>query len=318
MIIVKKLIKITLYPLYYFYKKQKFKSFLKKSFKEQAEMVHLCHYKKNIDWLHPRDLNEKIRWLQLNTDTEIWSRLADKYAVRKYVQEKGYEDILVKLYGKWNSADEIDFTTLPNSFILKTNHGSGEVIVVKDKQKANLKKIRRMMQQYLETPFGIKTAEPHYLKIKPCIIAEELLEQDGGISSSLIDYKFFCFHGKPISCGVFYDRSLKSHSNSMTPYDMDWIKHEEWRRQDLKMAFKNIPKPVTFDRMIQACQDLAAQFPFVRMDFYEVKGHLYFGEFTFTPAALTGGSFTQEIMEEWGKLLKIEPECVIDKESMGK
>mgnify|MGYP000588624274 FL=1 len=91
----------------------------------------------------------------------------------------------------------------------------------------------------------------------------------------------------------------------MTPYDMEWNKHEEWRNKNLTSPFKDIPCPVTFEQMKQACYDLASQFPFVRMDFYEVNGHLYFGEFTFTPAALSGGSFTQDRMTEWGKLLKL-------------
>lgn len=243
--------------------------------------------------------------MQFNTNTDEWSHLSDKYAVRKYIQEKGYGDILVKLYGKWDKADDIDFNSLPNSFILKTNHGSGEIIAIRDKSKVNLEKIRHKMQKYLDTPFGIITAEPHYLKIKPCIIAEELLIQNSNISSSLIDYKFFCFHGIPVACGVFYDRNIETHKNGMTPYDMDWNKHEEWRKQTLTTKFKDIPRPATFDLMKKACYDLASQFPFVRLDFYEVNGHLYFGEFTFTPSALNGGSFSQEKMKEWGELLQL-------------
>lgn len=302
---IKTLIKFILYPLYKLYVKEKRKNFAKKGLKEQAEILYRRNFKRDIDWENPHELNEKIRWMQLNTNTDEWSRLADKYAVREYIQAKGYEDILVKLYGRWENANDIDFSTLPNSFILKTNHGSGEIIAVKDKQNADLESIRKKMQAYLNTPFGIYTAEPHYLKIKPCIIAEELLVQDGNISSSLIDYKFFCFHGEAVACGVFYDRDPVSHKNGMTPYDMDWKKHEEWRNKELTTPFKDIPRPITFERMKQVCKDLATQFPFVRMDFYEVNGHLYFGEFTFTPAALNGGSFTIERMEKWGELLKL-------------
>lgn len=305
MIPIKKFLKIILYPLLWIYRKEQYRQYSKKSPKELAEILNRKYFKREIDWENPRDLNEKIRWMQFNTDTSEWSRLADKYAARSYIQEKGYGDILVKLYGKWDKAEDIDFNSLPNSFILKTNHGSGEIIAVKNKQNVNIEKIRRRMKKYLETPFGILSAEPHYLKIKPCIIAEELLTQDGNISSSLIDYKFFCFHGKPIACGVFYDRDMKTHRNGMTPYDMEWNKHEEWRKENLTTPFKDIPRPITFEQMKQACHDLASQFPFVRMDFYEVNGHLYFGEFTFTPAALCGGSFTQKTMEEWGKLINL-------------
>lgn len=302
---IKKILKITLFPIYKLYCKKQYKKIKRRTPKEQAEILNKRYFNRSMNWEHPYDLNEKIRWMQFNTNTDEWTQLSDKYAVRKYIQDKGYENILVKLYGKWDKADDIDFNSLPNSFILKTNHGSGEIIAIKDKSKVNLEKIRHKMQKYLDTPFGIITAEPHYLKIKPCIIAEELLIQDGNISSSLIDYKFFCFHGTPVACGVFYDRNLKTHKNGMTPYDMDWNKHEEWRKQTLTSKFKDIPRPATFNLMKKACHDLASQFPFVRLDFYEVNGHLYFGEFTFTPSALNGGSFSQEKMKEWGELLQL-------------
>ncbi len=297
-------IKIILYPLYWLYKKLIY-IYAKKNPKGWAEIRYKKKFGRPINWNCPTEFNEKIRWMQFNTDTAMWSLLADKFRVREYLQEKGYGHILVKLYGKWDKAEDIDFSLLPDSFILKTNHGYGEIVIVKDKTKVNLEQVRKKMQKYLDTPFGIISAEPHYLRIKPCIIAEELLVQDGGFSKSLIDYKFYCFKGIPEACGVFYDRDVYLHENGMTPYDMNWNKHEEWRRNDIKTSFKDIPKPQTFDLMLQACSDLASQFPFVRMDFYEVNGKLYFGEFTFTPAALGGGSLSEEIMNHFSEKLKI-------------
>ena len=295
---VKKSLKKILYPLIYDY--------AKKNPQKWANRLYKKHFIRSINWNSPTEFNEKIRWMQFYTDTTIWSLLSDKYRVRKYLMKKGYENILVKLYGKWDSAEDINFDALPTSFILKTNHGSGEIIVVKDKSQINQLEIKRRMQKYLNTPFGIMTAEPHYLKIKPCIIAEEFLIQDGNVSSSLIDYKFYCFHGIPDTCGTFYDRNLDTYENGMTPYDMNWEKHEEWRRNDLKKPCKDIPKPETFELMKKICKDLASEFPFVRMDFYEVNGKLYFGEFTFTPAALNGGSYSKNKIETWGKKLIIK------------
>ena len=302
---MQKILKIIFCPIYIFYRKRKY-SRAKNDPQSWADELHKRRFGYSINWDNPRDLNEKIRWLQFNSNTDEWSRLADKYRVRDYVIEKGYATLLVKLYAKWDSAEDIDFTILPNSFVLKTNHGCGEVIVVKDKSTADLNGIRKKMRKYLQTPFGVWTAEPHYLKIHPCIIAEELLEQDGDISTSLIDYKFFCFKGKPVACGVFYDRNIATKKYGVTPYDMDWHKHEEWRRKDIQTQCKDIPCPKSFELMKKACFDLASQFPFVRMDFYEVNGHPYFGEFTFTPAALTGGSFSREKMIEWGELINLE------------
>lgn len=117
--------------------------------------------------------------------------------------------------------------------------------------------------------------------------------------------RFYCFNGNPEVCGVFYDRNLDTHENGLTPYDMSWIKHEEWRKENITKSFKNVPKPHTFELMKQACKDLASQFPFVRMDFYEVNGKLYFGEFTFTPAALSGGSLSKIIMREFATKVQL-------------
>ena len=82
-----------------------------------------------IDWKHPRDIDEKIQWLKFYGDTSQWPRLADKYAVREYVKEKGLEDILVPLIGKWDKAEDIPWDALPNQFAMKTNHGSGDALI---------------------------------------------------------------------------------------------------------------------------------------------------------------------------------------------
>lgn len=304
---IKKIIKTIFYPLYVVYKKQQY-NYAKNNPKIWADKVHKRNFGYTINWENPRDLNEKIRWLQFNSDTTLWSILADKYRVREYIESKGYGNILVKLYGKWDKADDIDFDQLPQSFVLKTNHGCGEIILVKDKTKIDITAIKKKIQKYLDTPFGVENAEPHYLKIKPCIIAEELLTPDTNFSSSLIDYKFYCFNGKPVACGVFYDRDIELHRNNITPYDMNWNKHPEWRRNNTNTTIREIPRPITLEQMIKACNELASEFPFVRMDFYEVNGKLYFGEFTFTPGALGKGAISEEKIKEWGQLIKIKNE----------
>lgn len=267
-------------------------------------------YKKNfgrpINWEHPTEMNEKIRWMQFYTDTSRWTELADKYKVREFLIEKGYGDILIPLLGMWNDAREIDFTKLPDSFVLKTNHGCGDVFVIKDKSTADLKKIRRKIQYYLRTPFGYANAEHHYLGIPPCIIAEKLLLNDSSFSSSMVDYKFYCVGGEPYCCAVFYDRDPVTHHTNSTFYDMQWKRHDEWRASHIVTPPKDIPCPTTLDHMIQACRDLASEFPFVRLDFYESQGKLYFGEFTFTPAALSGGSLSKDICMTIGSMINLE------------
>ena len=100
-----------------------------------------------LNWENPQTLNEKINWLKFNSDTSSWSRLADKYLVRDYLKEKGLEHLLVPLYGKWDKPEDINFDSLPNQFVMKTNHGSGEIIIVKDKSKINEDEIRAKMKK---------------------------------------------------------------------------------------------------------------------------------------------------------------------------
>ena len=105
------------------------------SFKLISSLRYALKFKKWPDFNSPRDLNEKVMWLSFYSDTSLWSKLADKIEVRNYVESKGLKELLPRLLGAWDHADEIDFDKLPNSFVLKTNHGCGEVLVIKDKRK---------------------------------------------------------------------------------------------------------------------------------------------------------------------------------------
>ena len=137
------------------------------------------------------------------------------------------------------------------------------------------------------------------------IIAEHLLPTDNHFSSSIVDYKFYCVNGEPYCCGVFYDRCPQTHHTNSTFYDMQWKRQDEWKNPTIKTPSKDISRPYTFERMKQICKDLAKGFPFVRLDFYEANKHVYFGEFTFTPAALSGGSMNLELCNEIGRLIKL-------------
>lgn len=271
--------------------------------KELADFLYKRSFGRSINWESPKEWNEKVRWLQFNTDVSLWTLLADKYLVRNYLQKLGYEKYLVKLYGVWNNAQDIDFSTLPQSFVLKTNHGYGEVIVVKDKASINIDEIREKMNKYVNTPFGYETAETHYLKIKPLIIAEELLPSETPFSSSIIDYKFYCFDGEPVICGVYFNRDPVTRKTSSIYYDMEWKKHPEWKSPILKQFNTQIPRPQTFETMKKACKALCNGMPFCRLDFYEANGKLYFGEFTFTPSACSGGSLNPNIFMKLGGMM---------------
>lgn len=254
-----------------------------------------------IDWDNPKDINEKMLWLLINTDTSKWTELSDKYLVRNYLKECGLGDLLVKLYGKWDKAEDIDFSVLPQKSILKCNHDSGSYYIVDKTKGYDEKEIRKYLKKHLKVNYAYMNGELHYAKIKPCIIAEEFLEEKNNrFSSSLVDYKVWSFDGKPYCVWACHNRTKKG--TYVNVYDLDWNVHPECS------VFTNhyhdgggkVPKPTSFDRMMEAASVLSKGFPEVRVDFYDVDGKLYFGEMTFTSNAANNNFFTKDFLIELG------------------
>ncbi len=257
---------------------------------------------RQLNWKDPKDINEKINWLKLYGNTTQWSYLADKYKVREYVKSKGLGDILIPQYDVYEQAKDIDFSKLPERFVLKTNHGSGDCIIVKNKSEIDEHDIRKKLKKALDERYGLYTGEPHYLKIKPLIIAEALLDNNElGFTTSLIDYKVWCFDGKPYSVWSCYSRT-KKHTYVNT-FDLEWNCHPETSvfNDHYRNGEGKVPKPKLLNEMLRAAATLSQGFPVVRVDFYEVKGHLYFGEMTFTSNGGYMDYFSDNYLLEMGK-----------------
>lgn len=260
-------------------------------------------YGRFINWNSPKSLDEKINWLKIYSDTSLWSNLADKYEVRKYVSERGFSDSLVKLYGKWDKVEDIDWNSLPNHFIIKTNNGSGDVIKCYNKNTFDYQKNIKTLKKLLHLKFGYDMGELHYAKIRPCIIAEELLDSNNQAfkSDSLIDYKFLSFNGKPTYIWVCFNRT--HHSTDVAVYDLEWHFHPEFSvsTSHYKLCTKPLPRPKALEEMLHMASVLSKGFPFVRVDLYEVGGKAYFGEMTFTPAAGFNTFFSNKFQMILGK-----------------
>lgn len=263
-------------------------------------------YGHKIDWNAPKDINEKMQWLVCFGDTSKWSLCADKYRVRDYLKEKGLEHLTVKLYGVWQDANDIDYDSLPERFILKCNHDSGTCEVV-DKSKAFDKAaINQRLNAALKVQFGYINGETYYNKIKPCIIAEEFLEShDSDFSTSLVDYKVWSFAGKPYCTWACHNRD--KHCTYVNVYDMDWQVHPEYSvfTDHYRDGQGKVPKPKTFDQMMKAASILSEDFPEVRVDFYEVDGKLYFGELTFMTLFGQIDFYTKEFLVKLGDQCKL-------------
>lgn len=257
---------------------------------------------RKLDWKNPKDINEKINWLKLYSDTSLWTKCADKYEVREYVACSGYPDALVKLYGKWDKAEDIDWESLPNQFVMKVNNGSGDIYVCKDKSKVSKNDVIQQFKKVLNSNFANYNVEPHYTLMKPCIIAEELLDAklQPIETKSLIDYKIWCFNGKPYYVWACYDRV--GDSVSVATYDLEWKRHDE-KSADVPhyhIATKDIPRPKSLDQMLKIAAKLSEGIPQVRVDLYEVDNKPYFGEMTFTSAGGFNDFYTQEFLDELG------------------
>jgi hypothetical protein len=261
----------------------------------------------------PKDYNEKVQWLKVFSDTSEWTKLSDKYKVREYVEKCGLKEILVELYGVWERAEDIDFNKLPDKFVLKTNHGNGKNLLVSNKDQLNINETREQFSVWLKEKVSF---EPHTWNIPRKIIAEEYLEDalSTEISSTLIDYKFWCINGEPIIVMVLYDReylSLKELKKNKklhmkaSVFDLDWNLRTDIISGPLSEEESlPIPRPSSFDEMIRICKILSKPFIQVRVDLYEVNGKVYFGELTFTPG---GGLsyFTPEYFLKLGEKMDL-------------
>lgn len=269
-------------------------------------LTHLLYYKsfhKVLNLKHPKTLNEVIHWMKFYGDISEWSNLSDKYRVRDFITQKGYADTLIPLIGHWDSASDIEWDKLPSQFVLKANNGCGDILICKDKESLNINKITEEFNNYLTSQFGITTGQTHYKDIKPCVVAEKVLDctKQAVKSSSLIDYKLWCINGEPQA--VFICTNRTKHSLEIAVYDMNWIEHPEYcvYNNHFLRSKQHIPKPLNFTKMIYMSRDLAKGHPQVRVDLYEVDGKIYFGELTFTSACGFMTYLTEDFLTQLGE-----------------
>lgn len=264
-----------------------------------CQVIYFMKFKKFPNLSNPKEFNEKLMWLKLNNynyNENVW-KCADKYEMREYCINKGIDKTnFPKLIGVYENVNEINFAKLPEKFALKCTHGMGFNIICDDKSTFDIKKSKKQLEKWQNTKFGYESAEPHYTHIAPKIICEEFIENEKG--EFPLDYKIYCFNGKPELVLVCFDR--KKHYTTAF-YDINW-KRIHLRDNESK---KNIEKPMCFDEMLNIAKKVSKEFPFVRVDFYEHNNKAILGELTFTPAACLG-KYTKKTSVELGNKIKKE------------
>ena len=270
--------------------------------KEELPEALIKWYKKRTGWdldlNKPESFNEKIQWLKLYDSTLQKTRLADKYKVRDWVADKIGHDHLIPLLGVWGSFEEIDFSDFPSKFVLKTNHGSGWNVIVKDKTCFNYHKAKQNFDKWLSQDYSKRVGyELHYGGISPVIIAEEYM----GDSESLLDYRFFCFDGKPYYVWVDSGSGTSEHRRNI--YDINW--NLQPLLVNYEPLLEDLPKPLQLEEMTKYAEILSEGFSFVRVDFYLIGETVYFGEMTFTPQSGIGRWDPPEMNKYYGDLINL-------------
>lgn len=291
---IKKIIKYITKPSLIILKLNRAGFFKKLSDSTAISMVYKLKTKKSLNLLNPKTFNEKIQWLKLHDRKDIYTTMVDKYEVKKYVADAIGEEFIIPTLGIFNSFDEIDFDKLPQSFVIKCTHDSGGLVIVKDKSKLDIKKAKKTINKSLKRNFYFVGREWPYKNVKPRIIVEELMSNDG---KELEDYKVHNFNGIPKIILVCKDR-YKDTGLTEDFFDVSW-NHLDIKRQIHDNSKNEISKPEKLEQMIELSKKLSKDIPFVRTDFYIIKGKVYFGEITFYPAS----GFEVFVPDKWDEKL---------------
>lgn len=256
---------------------------------EYLKRLYRAQMKKELNLDNPKTYNEKLQWLKLYDRNPLYTKMVDKYEVKRYVADLIGDEYIIPTIGVWDRFDDIDFDKLPNQFVLKCTHDSGGLVICKDKSKLDLEAAKLKICKSLNRNYYYQGREWAYKDVKPRIIAENYMVDESGYE--LKDYKFFCFNGVVKAMFIATDRQVVGEETKFDFFDADFN----------HLPFTNghpnskqiIQKPTQFEQMKQLAVILSDGIPHARIDFYEIKGQIYFGEIT---------------LSHWSGMVPFEPE----------
>lgn len=251
---------------------------------------------RKLNYASPQTLGDKLMWLTRYWRHPLKTVCADKYRVREYVEAKQLGHILIPLLAVYDRSEDIDFAALPQSFVLKCNHGSGMNLIVTDKAKIDPEAVRQQFARYLMRDFSQLYCEKHYDDIPRKIVCEPLIA-----TSAPTEYQCWCVNGEPDSllvCRKNFDGTYDAFS-----YSCDF--RQLFERKGEKPNEEVIARPACLEQILDYARILSADFPFVRADFYEVEGKVYFAELTFTPNCNYLLNYNEPFLQRLGSKLKL-------------
>ena len=258
----------------------------------------LCMGKKlNLD--NPQTLNEKLQWLKLHDRKESYTNMADKYNAKECAKKIIGEEYIIPTIGVYDSFDNIDFNSLPNQFVIKCTHDSGGVFICEDKSKLNIRKVKKIINKSLKKKYYYAHREWPYKNVKPRILIEEYIVDHNGV---LDDYKLQTFNGKVAYSFVCTDR-IKGEVK-FTFFD----EHKRFipvTQCGASNDYKGAKLPDNYEKIVELAEKLAKNIPAIRLDFYNIDGKIYFGEFTFFDSAGLGAFNPEEWDYKFGSMLDL-------------
>lgn len=248
---------------------------------------------RKLNLKNPVYYNEKLQWLKLYDKNMEYSKLVDKYEVRKYVSKFiGNKYLIPLLAGPFTDFHEINIEDLPDQFVIKTTHDSGGVLICQNKKEFDTKKAIHFIKEHQHNGFYWLGREFPYKGLSPRLIVEQYMVDESGFE--LKDYKIFCFNGVPKIIQVDFGR-FNIHKRNF--YDTNWTFLDfSTNIYESDRTFMTSP-PVTLSEMIEVAKILSKNIPHVRVDLYSINSSVYFGELTF----FHGSGFEKFSSDYWEK-----------------
>ena len=268
--------------------------------KTYVSLMYYLYTGRRLHLESPQTMREKLQWLKLNFREPLMTTMVDKLAVKDYVRRVLGDEYVIPVIAEWDTADSIDFSSLPHQFVLKTTHSGGNtgVVICNDKEKLNIESARNKLSTAMGVDVYKRYREWPYKNVKKKIFAEQFLGDD------LTDYKFYCFNGIADSVLICVDRQKGAVKYYFFDHDWHLCRYNKWGVE--APADFTLPRPQTLDRMFELAANLSKGFPFIRVDFYDVGGKIYFGEFTFYPSSgFSLNGRLEETDEYFGKMIDL-------------
>ena len=258
---------------------------------------------KKLDLKSPKTYSEKLQWLKLYNRKPEYSMMVDKYAVKDYVAGIIGKEFIIPTIGVWDKIEDIEWDILPNKFVLKTTYGGGSsgVVICKDKSTFDKNMAIAKLKKSMKQDIYRSLREWPYKHVPKRIIAEIYIEPSNHLND-LLDYKFFCFNGKPEYCQVISGRNTTECSDF---FSVEWNHQPFHEPRYLPFADEEPERPNQFEKMWEMAELLADGKPFSRIDFFNVGESVYFGEITFFPTSGFGGFDPESYDELFGRLIDL-------------